>query len=75
MTWPCGEIAELLQRFCDAQSRGERVSNSILARAREVVVELTTEPTAEDLAGAAAFGARIAVGTIRKIGEMRAARQ
>lgn len=74
MSFPCPEIAELLLRFCDAQSRGERVSDSILARAREVAVELTTPPTAEDLAGAAAFGARVAVGTIRKLGQLNAAR-
>lgn len=65
-------IAEVLQRFIDAQRRGERVSDETLLLAADGVAELLRPPSMEELATCAAWGSYVGQEALAKLGAMDA---
>jgi hypothetical protein len=63
-------IAEVLQRFIDAQRRGERVSDCTLDLADEAVAELLRPLSMEEAAECAAFGSYIGERTLTALGKV-----
>ena len=65
-------IAEVLQRFIDAQREGVRVDDETLDLAEQGVAELLRPPSMEELAACAAFGSYVGEQALAKLGAMNA---